>query len=118
VNLIDIVREFSGGPADYVVTLEGQYLREIYGPVAHRRLHEVLPTHVEQRWRRGFEAACQAARPVRFSSSMFAGGNSLLHGEVLIAPLGDETQGVEALFVVIATWPAQEPAANDRLTGA
>jgi hypothetical protein len=105
VTLVNVVRESQGGAMDFVVTLQGQHNQDIYGPVAHRRLRDALPAHLEQRWRDGLELATNAARPVRLSSRMSVDGKSWLAGEVLIAPLGDERHGVEALFAVLASWP-------------
>jgi hypothetical protein len=118
VNLVDLVRERADAPVDYIVSLEGQHAHQIFGPVAHRKLHEVLPAHVEQRWRFIFGAASQAARPMRFSSRMIAGGQTWIEGEVLVAPLGDEFLGVEALFLVFATWTAQDDPARGCIAGA
>ena len=105
VTLVSIVRDQPDGAMDFMVTLQGQHTHDIYGPVAHRRLHEVLPAHLEQRWRDGLELAAESARPVRLSSRMSADGKSWLAGEVLIAPLGDDNQGVEGLFAALASWP-------------
>jgi hypothetical protein len=107
VNLVDVVRSSPAAPDDYIVTLEGHHAHEIYGAVAHRRLDEILPPHLEQRWRNGFSLVRQVERPVRFSSTMNAGGRSWLAGESLMAPLGEEGRGVEALFVVLVTWSVQ-----------
>jgi hypothetical protein len=115
VNLVDLVLERADAPVDYIVSLQGQHAHQIFGPVAHRRLNEVLPPHIEQRWRLIFGLASRAARPVRWSSRMLAGGKSWLEGEVLVAPLGDECLGVESLFLVFATWFAQDEAARARV---
>lgn len=109
VNLVDVVRGAPGRPADYLVTLQGQHAHEIYGAVAQRKLSDVLPPHLETRWRNGFGLVCATARPVRFSSNMEAGGKAWLAGEALMAPLGDD-ESVHALFVVFVTWQLREGA--------
>jgi hypothetical protein len=118
VNLVDLVRERADAPVDYIVSLEGQHAHQIFGPVAHRKLNEVLPPHIEQRWRVIFGLSSQSARPVRCFSRMLAGGNSWLEGEVFVAPLGDERLGVESLFLVFATWSAQDAAVRGRVIAA
>jgi hypothetical protein len=107
VNLIDIVFDSSEGAPDFRVSLLGQHGTEIYGQVANRRLEEVLPPHVVQRWRQAFLTCFQAARPVRFCSKMLIGGRAWLEGEAFLAPLGDDQMGVQALFVVFTSWQAE-----------
>jgi hypothetical protein len=114
VNLVQVIRECLAGPTDYIMTLEGQHAHEIYGAVAHRKLHEALPPALEERWRRGFGLALEVARPVRFFSTVHVGGEPRLQGEVLVAPLGDEIAGVEALFVVFAAWQVSADAAREQ----
>lgn len=113
INLVDVVRDAEGRVVDYVLTLQGQHTHEIYGAVANRKLEEVLPPHLVERWRRGFALVCQVARPIRFSSGMDAGGKTWLAGEALVAPLG-EAGRIEALYVVFASWNAQHPAESAR----
>jgi hypothetical protein len=117
VNLVQVVRESPGKPVDYIMTLEGQHTHEVYGAVGRRRLHEVLPPAIEERWRRGFGLVLEAARPARFSSSMHVGGKPWLQGEALVAPLGDEINGIEAFFAVFASWPAPGIAGHKQNAG-
>lgn len=110
VNLVDIARAYGGAQPDYIMALQGQHSRDIYGEVAHRKLHEALPPHIVQRWLYAFGHVLEAARPARFFSSISTGGDSCLKGEALIAPLGDEDGGIGSLFVVLATWLSRETA--------
>jgi hypothetical protein len=107
VNLIDIVSKSFESTPDFRVSLEGQHGTEVYGQVANRPLEEVLPPNVVKRWRQAFLTCFQAARPVRFCSKMLIGGRAWLEGEALIAPLGDDETGVQALFVVFTSWQAE-----------
>jgi hypothetical protein len=107
VNLIDVVSDSSEGAPDFRVSLQGQHGTEVYGQIANRRLEDVLPPHVVLRWRETFLTCFQAARPVRFCSMMLIGGRAWLEGEALLAPLGDDEVGVQALFVVFVSWQAE-----------
>jgi hypothetical protein len=107
VNLIDVVCDSSEATPDFRVSLQGQHGTEVYGQVANRRLEEVLPPHVVKRWREAFLTCFQAARPIRFCSKMLIGGRAWLEGEAMLAPLGDDEIGVQALFVVFVSWQAE-----------
>lgn len=109
VNLIDIVADPVNGSFEYRVSLQGQHARDVHGHVARRKLDEALPRQSEQRWSYCFETVRQAARPARFRSLI--NGKQWLDGELLVAPLGDEKNGVESLFCVLVSWSANRTVA-------
>jgi hypothetical protein len=104
VNLVDVVAGPVSGSFEYRVSLQGQHARGLHGHVAHRKLVEALPRQAEQRWRYCFETVRQAARPARFRSLI--NGKQWLEGELLVAPLGNEKNGIESLFCVLVSWRA------------
>ena len=108
VNLIDVLRADDGAKSDFIVTLQGQHAVEVVGNVTRRKLNEVLPVPVEQRWRYCFNICLDAARPVRLSSRICAGGKWWLESESLLAPLGDEVHGIDTLFLVFDSWPTPD----------
>lgn len=117
INLVDIIRAADGSFVDYSVSLQGQHALDTYGPVMQRKLGQVLPPSIEARWRRCFGTACQAARPVRFHSRVMCGGKLWVEAEVLMAPLGDETRGIDSLFATFVSWTddAMVTPARDRV---
>jgi hypothetical protein len=103
VNLVDVVPG-AGNSFDYVVSLQGSQSREVFGHVARRRLRDILPPPLEQRWRNSFELSRTAAAPVRLVARASTVGKNWLACEALLAPLGDGDGRVQTLFWVFASW--------------
>jgi hypothetical protein len=102
VSLIDIETN-DDGSVDYVVKLTGERVRELYGPVARRRLSEFLPAEMEQRWRAALDVVRNERRPLRVHGRMSYGGHIWLYQETLLAPLcgsDEETEG----FLLVTAW--------------
>lgn len=102
VSLLDVETD-EDGAVDYVVKLTGERVRELYGPVAHRRLSEFLPAEMEERWRAALDLVRAERRALRVHGRMSYGGHIWLYQETLLAPLsgeGDEVQG----FLLVTAW--------------
>lgn len=110
VNIIEITCPRDNTDVEYVVALQGQRALDVFGNVAQRRLSDVLPLNVEQRWRYCFELCRNAQSPVRLSSRICSGAKLWLDSESLLAPLGDAANGIDSLFLVFDCWPAPDAA--------
>ena len=108
-NLIDVtnVRE---DRRDYMVSLQSGHSRDVLGDVKGRRLCDIFPPTLEQRWRECFDLPSDSQSPVRLLTRASTQNKNWLACEVLLAPLG-ESQRVQALFWVLVSWPAS---ADDR----
>lgn len=102
VNLVDVVPG-AGGSFDYIISLQGEHAREVFGHLAGRKLHEILSPPLEQRWRKSFDLPRAAAAPLRLFMRAGTAGKNWLGCEALLAPLG-EAGRVHALFWVFASW--------------
>ncbi|HEY2445211.1 MAG TPA: PAS domain-containing protein [Rhizomicrobium sp.] len=101
VNLVDVVPG-TGNVIDYIVSLQGTHARDVFGHLAGRRLREMFPATLEQRWRNSFDLPRVAAAPVRLLTRASTVGKDWLVCEALLAPLGDRSGAVHALFWALA----------------
>jgi hypothetical protein len=102
VSLVD-VHSNNDGTVDYYVRLTGERVRELYGPIAHRKLSEFLPADMEQRWRTALDLVRAARRPLRVHGRMSYADHTWLYQETLLAPLssnGEETD----MFLMATAW--------------
>jgi len=102
VNLVDVVPG-AGDSFDYVISLEGEHAREVFGHLAGRKLREILSPPLERRWRKSFDLPRTAAAPLRLFIRAGTAGKNWLACEALLAPLGEDGH-VQTLFWVLATW--------------
>lgn len=102
-NLVDVIAE-GDGHFDYAISLQGAKAREVFGHMRGGRISEILPPRLQPRWRDGFGMPVAARAPVRLMLRASTFGKKWLVTETLLAPLGDDTGGVHALFWVFAAW--------------
>jgi hypothetical protein len=103
VNLVNFERR-DGSAYDYIVTLQCNHARDILGNVENKRLSDVLPSAIEQRWRSSFDLTRLNAAPVRLTTRASTLAKNWLSCEILLAPLG-QNEEVEAIFWTFVTWP-------------
>lgn len=106
VSLVDVVPDARRG-FDYVVGLQGQHARDVFGPMAGRRLDAMMPLKLADRWRASFDLARNAAAPVRLFTRATTLGKYPLACEALLAPLGESGVRIDALFWVFVSWHAE-----------
>jgi hypothetical protein len=104
--VVDVVPD-SAHAFEYLVSLQGQHAHEVLGPVAGRRLGEILSDSLAQRWRGCFELSRSAAAPVRLLTRASTRFRNWLACEALLAPLGDGAGEVQGLFWVFASWQVE-----------
>jgi hypothetical protein len=102
VSLLEILTNIDGS-VDYFVRLTGERVRELYGPVAHKKLAEFLPGEMEERWRGMLDLVRNERRPLRVHGRMSYGGHIWLYQETLLAPLGDEDDQ-PGMFLMVTAW--------------
>jgi len=105
VNLVEVVYDRDRA-FDFVISLQGAHAQEVFGDLSGRRLGAVLTGALEERWRRCFDLPCRSAIAVRLLTRASTGGKNWLACEALVAPLGDDTGSVQALFWVFSAWRA------------
>jgi hypothetical protein len=105
VNLVDVVPG-AGSSFDYIISLQGEHAREVFGRLAGRKLREILSPALEQRWRKSFDLPRTATAPVRLFTRAGTAGKNWLACEALLAPLGEDSR-VQTLFWVLASWKAK-----------
>ena len=102
VNLVDVVPG-AGDSFDYIISLQGEHARGVFGHLAGRKLREMLSPPLEQRWRKSFDLPRTAATPLRLFIRAGTAGKNWLACEALLAPLGEDGR-VQTLFWVLASW--------------
>lgn len=106
IALVDVPRPGEPSTA-YVTRLAGDAIQRVFGPITGRPLNEIVAPELLPRWIRSFEAARNAAAPVRVASRVSFQKKTWLQAEVLFAPLG-EGGDITTLFAAIDIWPADE----------
>jgi len=101
-SLIDMVT-LDNGTVDYSIRLTGERVREKYGAVAHSKLSEFLPPHLEQRWRDALEMVRVVKTPLRVHGRMTYDDHTRLYQETLLAPL-NECDDTLRLFLTVTAW--------------
>lgn len=107
VSLVDILPS-SEGHVDYSVRLTGERVRELYGPIAHRKLSEFLPADMEQRWRQALDVVRTARQPLRVHGRMSYADHTWLYQETLLAPLGRDDDDVAGMFLMVTAWKSYD----------
>ncbi|HEY3636517.1 MAG TPA: PAS domain-containing protein [Rhizomicrobium sp.] len=108
VNLVDVLR-LGSDDCDYIITLQTNHARDVWGNIQNRPLSEMFPPEVEQRWHYSFDLPRKSVLPVRLATRASTVGKNWLACEILLAPLGQGNE-VEAIFWVAVAWPSM-PAA-------
>jgi hypothetical protein len=103
-SLIDLA-PLADGEVEYSIRLTGERVRELYGPVAHRKLSEFLPPVLERRWREGLDQVRTAMTPLRVHGPMSYDEHTWLYQETLLAPLRGADGSVRVFLTVTAWWP-------------
>jgi hypothetical protein len=103
VNLVDVIAD-GADRFDYAVSLQGTRGRDLFGHMQGRRFSEMFPPALEARWRDSFEVIRVERAPMRFLTRASTFGKKWLLCEALLAPLGDEVHGLNAIFWVFASW--------------
>ena len=103
VALVEL-RQAPDGTQDYYIRLAGTALEQLFGPLTGQSISAFLPAEIEARWRRMFDAARDAAAPIRTIGRIAFQKKTWLEGETLTAPLGADGKTVSMLFVVLASW--------------
>ena len=102
VNLVDVVPG-AGSSFDYIISLQGERARDVFGRLAGTKLREILSPPLEERWRKSFDLPRTATAPLRLLTRAGTAGKNWLACEALLAPLGDDGH-VRTLFWVLASW--------------
>jgi hypothetical protein len=100
VGLVDVMDDAFGDPT-YRIRLAGTSIEALFGSITGKELNQFLSPALEERWRFVFDKTINAAAPVRFSGRMDI-DNNLLHGELLLAPLVDDSNRIVMLFGAVA----------------
>jgi len=106
VSLIES-RTRGDGAFEYSVRLTGERVRERYGAVALRKLHEFLPAEMESRWRHAIDLVRTAQSPLRVHGRMSYADSIWLYQETLLAPLRDASDQIAMFLLVTAWWPTK-----------
>lgn len=102
VSLVEVHSSVDGA-IDYYVRLTGERVRELYGPIAHRKLSEFLSPELEPRWRHALDLVRTERRPLRVHGRMSYQGNTWLYQETLVAPLGNDSDEA-GMFLLVTAW--------------
>jgi hypothetical protein len=106
VGLVEL-RSAPDGSQDYFIRLAGTTIEQIFGALTARSISEFLPAEIEARWRAMFDAARDAAAPIRTIGRVAFQRKHWLQCETMIAPLGTDGKTISMLFVAVATWDAR-----------
>jgi hypothetical protein len=101
VNLVAIDPSRDGS---YVVRLQGQHTRDVFGHLATQSLAAVLSPQEEQRWRFCFDIVRDRGEPVRLATQVGTQGKLWLDCEVFIAPLCEGEGKPESFFWIFVSW--------------
>ena len=106
VALVEL-RRTPQGDQDYFIRLVGTNIEQVFGQLTGQLISEFLPPEIEVRWRRMFDAARDAASPVRITGRVAFQRKTWLQCELMIAPLGTDGKTISMFFVAVATWDAK-----------
>jgi hypothetical protein len=106
IALVEL-RQTADGAQDYYMRLTGTSIEQVFGQLTGQLISEFLPPEIEARWRMMFDAARDAAAPVRITGRIAFQRKTWLQCELMIAPLGTEGKTISMFFVAVATWEAK-----------
>ncbi len=106
VALVEL-RQTADGAQDYYIRLSGTNIEQVFGQLTGQLISEFLPPEIEARWRRMFDAARDAAAPIRITGRVAFQRKTWLQCELMIAPLGTDGKTISMFFVAVATWDAK-----------
>jgi hypothetical protein len=101
VGLVEIRRD-AGAEADYFIRRAGTRWEAVFGPMTGRLIQEFLPPEIETRWRKVFDAVCNAGAPLLVTTDILFQNKSWLEAEMFVRPLGDGE--VAMLFLAFTSW--------------
>lgn len=105
IALVEL-RKAADGSQDYYIRLAGTALEQVFGHLTARLISEFLPPEIEVRWRSMFDAARDAAAPIRAFGRVAFQRKHWLQCEIMIAPLGNDGKTISMFYAAVATWDA------------